>query len=71
MNVPDRKADPVYSPHQFQCDWAFDGRTCRVYGLLEDGANHPPEPVKDCSYDAPNQAIRFVFQSGSTALKPL
>lgn len=68
MDVPDRKADPVYSPHQFQCDWAWDGRTCMVCGLLEGGANHSSVPEKNCSCDAASHGVRFVFESDRTAL---
>jgi hypothetical protein len=68
MNVPDRETEPVYPPHQYECDWAGDGRTCMVCGLLEGGANHTPEPVKGRSYAAPSRGIPVAFQSGRTPL---
>ena len=52
MDFPGIETEQVYPLHQYERDWAFDGRTCKFCGLLEGGPAHIPEPIKRSSFFA-------------------
>lgn len=71
LEVTDSAMMRVYPPHQYECDWTGNGRSCMVCGLLEGGASHNLEPVKQCWYDAACNVVRVIFESGATGCLPI
>jgi len=71
MDITDLEKLHVYPPHEYECDETGNGRSCMACGLLEGGASHNLEPVKQCRYDAASNVIRVAFESGATGFLPI